>query len=79
MESTEDRGITHCWCGAVGMPDDLFSSDIDDSCGGSGLLRCYCGGDQCVCHNHGEIECPGCDDCESEFDNEVTPGDGTEE
>ena len=32
-------------------------------CGGTGYIRCYCGGDLCVCGNFGEIECDGCPDC----------------
>ena len=33
-------------------------------CGGHGYIPCYCGGDNCVCGNDGEIECDGCVDCE---------------
>ena len=58
--------IITCWCGAQGTHDDLFRDDLDDSCGGTGVLNCYCGGDFCVCHNHGEIQCPGCEDCDGE-------------
>lgn len=29
-----------------------------------GILNCYCGGDLRLCHNHGETECFGCEDCE---------------
>jgi hypothetical protein len=69
----DDEVIT-CWCGVSGSFDELFSDEpFDDDCGGSGILYCYCGGDQCVCHHHGqEIECPGCGDCaggdESDWD-----------
>lgn len=65
----DDEEIT-CWCGAKGTYDELFdASGLDSSCGGSGYVDCYCGGDQCVCHHHGqEQECPGCDDCD--FDDE---------
>lgn len=54
-----------CWCGAVGTFDELFSDEpYEETCGGSGFLYCHCGGDQCVCHHHGqEIECGGCEDC----------------
>jgi hypothetical protein len=42
---------------------------LDDTCGGTGILHCYCGGDFCCCGNFGEVECPGCEDCEGdEFD-----------
>lgn len=30
------------------------------------MLYCICGGDFCVCHNHGEVECDGCEDCEDD-------------
>lgn len=59
-----DDEIITCWCGASGVYEDLFDDDGTDSfCGGGGTLNCYCGGDFCVCHHHGETECPGCDDC----------------
>jgi hypothetical protein len=39
-----------------------------DGCGGTGVLKCEgCGGDQCCCNCGGEVECPGCDDCEAGF------------
>ncbi len=65
---TGDEIIT-CWCGATGTFAELFSYDyINRSCGGSGSINCYCGGDQCVCHHHGSIDCDGCEDCESDED-----------
>lgn len=52
---------TPCWCGE---PDPLYDWEgLDETCGGTGTLHCYCGGDMCVCHHHGEIDCPGCDEC----------------
>lgn len=60
--------IVKCWCGAVGTEEELFSADFDFRCGGAGELQCFCGGDLCVCHNHGVVECPGCDDCWDEDD-----------
>lgn len=65
MDETEDDQVITCWCGAKGTADELFDSDgLDSSCGGTGYVDCYCGGDQCVCHHHGqEQECPGCDEC----------------
>lgn len=60
----EDDGPDVCWCG-IKNP---YFHPINDTCGGSGLLNCHCGGDQCVCHNHGEVECFGCEDCQSEND-----------
>ena len=57
--------VITCWCGARGTYDELFDdSDADGGCGGSGVVHCYCGGDLCVCHHHGEYECPGCEDCD---------------
>lgn len=63
-EPGPDDEIFTCWCGAQGTYDELFDdSCLEDSCGGTGTLHCECGGDQCVCHHHGEADCPGCDDC----------------
>jgi hypothetical protein len=44
-----------------------------DRCGGSGAMRCYCGGDFCVCANFGEIDCMGCEDCDSRYEQDSTP------
>jgi len=56
-----------CWCGVVGnydeMCDDAF---LPETCGGLGVMDCLCGGDLCVCHNHGEVQCFGCEDCEDD-------------
>lgn len=61
------REMCQCWCGARGTYAELWSEDgIEDTCGGSGFRICYCGGDGCVCHNHSELECFGCKDCEEE-------------
>lgn len=63
-EDELDDGPIRCWCGAVGEFDDLFDADVyEQTCGGTGMLQCECGGDICVCHHHGEVECPGCDEC----------------
>lgn len=68
-ESEPDDGLFKCWCGAQGAFEEMFDfSDAEGGCGGSGLIDCYCGGDFCVCHNHGEYECPGCDDCDDRED-----------
>lgn len=65
----EDDGLFHCWCGAVGPFDEMCDMTcLDRSCGGTGSLNCECGGDFCVCHNHGEVECPGCEDCDPDDD-----------
>lgn len=51
-----------CWCGVENA---YFDEEVyEQNCGGTGTLNCECGGDLCVCHNHGSVECPGCDDCE---------------
>lgn len=49
-----------CWCGEP-KP---YYAEVEGTCGGFGVIQCYCGGDLCVCHNHGEVECFGCPDCE---------------
>jgi hypothetical protein len=66
IEIGDDTIIT-CWCGVKGTYDQLFDdSFLESFCGGTGEVSCYCGGDLCVCHNHGSVECPGCPDCEQE-------------
>lgn len=61
--------VVECWCGEKGPISDLFDeSGLDQTCGGLGVLTCRCGGDQCVCHHHGEIECPGCGECSDSED-----------
>lgn len=60
-----DDEVIRCWCGVRGTYDELFDdAALEDGCGGTGHLTCYCGGDFCVCHHHGETERPGCEDCE---------------
>lgn len=49
-----------CWCGVK----DAYFAPVRETCGGSGVIDCHCGGDLCVCHNHGEVECLGCEECE---------------
>lgn len=62
-----DADRIECWCGAAGTYDELFLSDgLGDSCHGTGVLDCHCGGDLCVCHHHGETDCVGCHDCEGD-------------
>lgn len=59
-----DGEIITCWCGAQGTHDELFDNAVyEQCCGGSGVLNCECGGDMCVCHHHGEVDCPGCEEC----------------
>lgn len=55
-----DEEIT-CWCGEQNPY--FHEMPAGETCGGMGTLYCRCGGDQCVCHNHGEVECLGCEDC----------------
>lgn len=45
-----------CWCGEPHP----YYAPIRRTCGGTGHVDCLCGGDFCVCHNHGEVECYGC-------------------
>lgn len=68
----DDNPIINCWCGESGTYEELFDSDLDATCHGTGSLHCYCGGDFCVCHNHGEVPCEGCEDCE--YDEETDFG-----
>ena len=65
----DDDDTFTCWCGVSGKYEDMFEDDyLNEGCGGLGFLNCYCGGDLCVCHHHGETECPGCDDCDGDED-----------
>lgn len=69
VEVDGDRGFeAPCWCGEQQAWYSL--SFLRRRCGGSGYLSCYCGGDFCVCHHHGEAECFGCADCESPGDDD---------
>jgi len=52
--------MTACWCGET-QPS---FTRVRAGCFGTGIVECLCGGENCVCHNHGEIECMGCVDCE---------------
>lgn len=67
IDEAED-GVFKCWCGAEGEFDDMCDAEVfSQTCGGTGTLHCECGGDNlCVCHHHGEIECPGCEDCDGD-------------
>lgn len=56
-----------CWCGVSKA---YFAPIPKGGCDGHGYFDCHCGGDLCVCHWHGEIECPGCPDCEPEDEDE---------
>lgn len=55
-----------CWCGEEHPHYD--DDTLDSTCGGTGEVHCYCGGDFCVCHNHGSVPCHGCEDCEADDD-----------
>lgn len=50
-----------CWCGSKNPA--YLDVWLSRTCGGDGVLTCICGGEFCVCHNHGEVECFGCEDC----------------
>ncbi len=76
LDESETDGVFKCWCGAEGPFEELCDmSFLESGCGGTGSLNCFCGGDFCVCHNHGEVECPGCEDCERENDECFDDGD----
>jgi len=69
VSEPEDQGVDDskitCWCGVVGTASELFDDDVySQNCGGTGYLVCECGGESCVCHHHGQVECPGCEDCD---------------
>src|SRR5262252_7241127 len=57
-----------CWCGEQRPYRETSPVLMTDSCAGTGELDCLCGGDQCVCHNHGTVACPGCWACDSADD-----------
>lgn len=46
---------------------DFDYDDYDDdlevcpNCMGAGEVPCHCGGDLCICENHGDAPCPTCD------------------
>jgi len=71
-EADPDDELITCWCGATGTYEELFDETglPPGGCGGIGILNCECGGDLCVCHHHGEVECPGCRDCEDADEND---------
>jgi hypothetical protein len=69
METETDDDTITCWCGAKGKHEEMFAP-MPSRCGGSGYMECDCGGDLCVCHNHGEMECFGCPDCEGDADDD---------
>ena len=63
--------VMPCWCGETNP----YYAPLPGRCGGSGTLDCLCGGDFCVCHNHGEVECFGCPDCEGDDEGDDDQGD----
>lgn len=50
------------------MADDYYDCEMDipdghvlcPRCDGSQYVDCHCGGDLCICDNHGEKPCPLC-------------------
>lgn len=45
-----------------------------EGCGGLGVVFCDgCGGDLCVCQCGGEMECDGCDECQTIGYDEMDP------
>jgi len=59
-----------CWCGEENPEYADEADGLESRCGGTGHLNCYCGGDLCCCHHHGQAECFGCPDCEEEDDDD---------
>jgi hypothetical protein len=57
-----DVAPDRCWCGV----ENPYFAPLPPTCGGYFVYECDCGGDQCVCHWHGEVECDGCPDCEGD-------------
>jgi hypothetical protein len=41
-----------------------YFAPVHGDCNGLGSIECLCGGDQCICHNHGAAQCDGCPECE---------------
>lgn len=56
--------MTTCWCGTR----NAYFARVYGQCSGTGSIECICGGDFCVCHNHGEVDCDGCANCEERDD-----------
>lgn len=48
-----------CWCGEANP----YCAPLHGGCDGTGASECLCGGDLCICHNHGTVECDGCPEC----------------
>lgn len=61
IPAARPRKPVPCWCGEKNPHRERV---VADGCNGLGTLLCLCGGDFCICHHHGEVECPGCDACE---------------
>lgn len=75
-EVLDDEDEFTCWCGAKGAYEDLCDlTALEEGCGGTGTIHCYCGGDQCVCHNHGSMDCDGCEDCGQDVDDDYEDSD----
>lgn len=66
-----DDTPTPCWCGE----ENPLYEDVMGPCDGSGDCECRCGGDTCICHNHGYGLCPGCEECEGDDDDTWDEGD----
>lgn len=55
-----------CWCGEKNP----YYEPVHGGCDGWKTIYCLCAGDFCCCHNHGEVECFGCEDCERETEDD---------
>ena len=49
------------------IDDEEMFSDLEEGCGGTGFLNCFCGGDLCVCDLNGVVECDSCEDCDFDY------------
>lgn len=58
------REAMACWYGTRSP----YFAPLGGECAGTGTLHCICGGDFCICHWHGETDCPGCEDCDFDED-----------
>jgi hypothetical protein len=50
-------------CRVCKVPRAYFAA-VGGDCNGLGERQCLCGGDVCICHNHGAVPCPGCPECD---------------
>ena len=59
MESSTNL-CDNCFDDEYGHPDNLDGEEYCYVCSDTGSIPCHCGGDLCICLNHGEKPCPNC-------------------